>query len=153
MAGMNLIFHSIAAIALLFLLYALMQVRAQRDFLRVLLHAAGGDRNSRRLVVDTPVRFLRRFAAAGGLECRVATPCKQLPCRIDPVPLFRLSLQLGLVRIVCQQSGVELYVRVIDENLSQTSHILSQALGGLDVRIVMIESEASAASGSQGEQK
>lgn len=148
MAGMNLIFHVVAALACLLLLFALIHVRAQRDFLRALIREVANDASHKRLIVDAPQRFLRRFAAAWGLDYVVDPGLKQVPCRIDPEPLVWSYLRLQIVRIRFGQDGVELQVRRAAEDPASLIDKVSRALGGIAVMIVVLEAGSAAALGS-----
>lgn len=136
MSGMNLIFHTLAAVALVVLLHALARLRAERDFLRMLAREASQSGGPRRLVVEEPARFLRRFAAAWGLPFEESSPLAGGPQRIEPTPFLELFLRRGLVLIRCGEAGVELHVVRAEGSLAQDAEGLSRALGGVSVKIL-----------------
>lgn len=136
MSGMNVIFHALAAVALVALLIAWAKARAERDFLRSLGCELAWRGRHKRLLVEEPGRFLRRFARAWGIELDETTSLPTAPQRLEPLPLFELFLHRGLTLIRCRETGVELYVERSTGALESEAEQLSLALGGLMIKIM-----------------
>ena len=133
---MNVIFHTLAAVVLVAILVAWARVRAERDLLRLLGHELAKSGQPKRLLVEEPGRFLRRFAHAWGIAYEEQSPLRAGPQRLEPIPLFELFLHRGLILIRCLESSVELHVeRAADPMDAETTRIAA-ALGGILVKII-----------------
>ena len=147
MSGMNVIFHTVAVLVLMAILVAWTRVRAERDLLRLLGQELGKRHDTRRVLVDEPARFLRRFARAWGIALEEASPLRSGPQRIEPLPLFELCLQRGLVLIRYRESGIELYVEHAGVPGDAETRRLAEALGGILVKIIPVASAADTITG------
>jgi len=143
MNGMNVFFHLASALGAGALIFLLLRVQRQRDFLRALMASVAPDAGRiRRVVVEAPGAFLGRFAAALGVPLEAEEDKALPPRRITAAALAELYLKAGLTLIRCGRSGdvlhLELHVKAAVEHPSAAE--LARALGDdVEVAIVLPE--------------
>jgi hypothetical protein len=108
MEGMNLMFHLASAGAAVALAWALLRALRQRDLLRKLATAVGGDeRGGRPVEVQAPGAWLRQFASALGITIEVSVGYDLPPRRIRGWVLFEMFLgqTIILIRLSALEDG------------------------------------------------
>lgn len=101
MIGMNAFFHLSAALLTLGLVYGLLTVLRQRDFLQELFGSFVRSRHGQRtrVYVDSPRHFLKRFAKALQISMDEGDGADLSPRRLAPGALLELYLTHGLFAI------------------------------------------------------
>jgi hypothetical protein len=95
--GLAVVFHVLSTVVLAALVYALLRVKAQRDFLKQLVDCARGAQSARRVWVGRPGPMLGRAASVLGVEVEgdATGPAVQDLVRIEFGPLMELFLSRG----------------------------------------------------------
>jgi hypothetical protein len=104
---MNLIFHVIASCALLLLVYLLIHVQKDREFLRLLLRIAAGEKAATsKITVDWPLKYLVEFSRCLGISIDGTGPLNiGEPRKIDTNKIIQVYLNQGIRSITYTSSS------------------------------------------------
>lgn len=135
MMSMNLVFHLFSAVLAFVLAWYVVRLRAQQKFSQQLISGAGV--GGGRVFVDSPYRFLKRFAAMMGItfdsDDRAETDSSLV--KIDGSALLRICLEYGVFSIRIESNDqdrqlIRLSARKVPGSSSSADAAVAAAFNG-----------------------
>lgn len=137
MSGINGFFHIASALAALWMVYAALRLKRQRDLLRQCITELKGE--ERRVHVAPAEEFLERFAEALQIPFEREGGHRSSAGRITVRPVLDMFVTRGLSLIRCTDFEIQFHVaHVTDAEKDQLAIGLSGAMGS-HVRVAVVQ--------------